>query len=481
MWWPGSGEGYEQLAKGMADLVHETYDWITVDHLVIPWGDYDSKMNVAFAGGTAPDIFGVGMNPLPNYVQTGNLLELENVLPKDWDGWRDIPENVLNCATFDGHFYGVMMCDVRPMIYWKDLFEKAGLTDVPKNKEELWEYAKKLTERGDDGKVTLAGFQIQTTGYADQTLFFISLMHGQKQLWDDNYNLLLKEPAMIDAMEYTKRFITEGLCDYSDAAVGTSDFASGKAAISLSTSCNELGNIRGTLGLDKIGVAVPPTEEGSNFLGGTIVSVNNKSANMEATMLAYEVMTGTKGCELAGLCAGFCPRGNRLWMPMWHRILKSMEWWQRFFRQQRLTHPYDLFSSREIIKNWYSRYHLPIHLTELEVSSSDQPASLVRFGRPFPATHMYWHDTWNEEIQSEWFQSFLELMYSLKEVKEFSVFSFCDAPRQWGSYVEKYPVAKRFQVGALAYAGILDEEERPKPAYFGLKYAMKRLGIGKHS
>lgn len=307
MWWPGSGEGYEQLAKGMADLVHETYDWITVDHLVIPWGDYDSKMNVAFAGGTAPDIFGVGMNPLPNYVQTGNLLELENVLPKDWDGWRDIPENVLNCATFDGHFYGVMMCDVRPMIYRKDLFEKAGLTDVPKNKEELWEYAKKLTERGDDGKVTLAGFQIQTTGYADQTLFFISLMHGQKQLWDDNYNLLLKEPAMIDAMEYTKRFITEGLCDYSDAAVGTSDFASGKAAISLSTSCNELGNIRGTLGLDKIGVAVPPTEEGSNFLGGTIVSVNNKSANMEATMLAYEVMTGTKGCELAGLCAGFCP------------------------------------------------------------------------------------------------------------------------------------------------------------------------------
>lgn len=132
MWWPGSEEGYEQLAKGMADLVHETYDWITVDYLVIPWGDYDSKMNVAFAGGTAPDIFGVGMNPLPNYVQTGNLLELENVLPKDWDGWRDIPENVLNCATFDGHFYGVMMCDVRPMIYRKDLFEKAGLTDVPK-------------------------------------------------------------------------------------------------------------------------------------------------------------------------------------------------------------------------------------------------------------------------------------------------------------------------------------------------------------
>lgn len=41
-------------------------------------------------------------------------------------------------------------------------------------------------------------------------------------------------------------------------------------------------------------------------------------------------------------------------------------------------------------------------------------------------------------------------------------------------------MAKRFQVGALAYAGVLDEEERPKPAYYGLKYVMKRLGIEKH-
>lgn len=307
MWWPGSGAGYEQLAKGMVDLVEETYDWITVDYLVIPWDDYDSKMNVAFAGGTAPDIFGVGMNPLPNYVQTGNLLELEDYLTEDWDGWKDIPENVIECGSFDGHFYGVMMCDLRPLLYRKDLFEKAGLTDPPTNKEELWEDAKKLTERDENGKVTLAGFQIGTTGYVDNTLFPIALMHGQDRFWDDDYNLLMLEPALLDTVEYAKRFVTEGLCDYSDPTIGTSAFAAGNAAMSLNTSCNELGNIRETLGLDKVGVALPPTEGGSNFMGGTIVAVNNKAKNMEAVMLAYEVMTGTKGCELAGLCAGFCP------------------------------------------------------------------------------------------------------------------------------------------------------------------------------
>ena len=50
-------------------------------------------MNVAFAGGTAPDIFGVGMNPLPNYVAGGNLLPVGDYLDESWDGWEDIPEN----------------------------------------------------------------------------------------------------------------------------------------------------------------------------------------------------------------------------------------------------------------------------------------------------------------------------------------------------------------------------------------------------
>lgn len=40
--------------------------------------------------------------------------------------------------------------------------------------------------------------------------------------------------------------------------------------------------------------------------------------------------------------------------------------------------------------------------------------------------------------------------------------------------------AKRFQVGALAYAGLLDEQENPKPAYYGLKYIMQKYGVTKH-
>lgn len=307
LWWPGSGDAYEELANGLAELVEAEYDWIKVDPLVIPWSDYDAKMNVAFSGGTAPDLFGVGLNTLPNYVQTGNLADMRAELGDDWDGWEDIPENIQEYTTYDDVWYGVLMCDLRPFMWRKDLFEKAGLDPdtPPSTKEELMEYAEALTEYNDDGKVEVAGFQIQTSGFSDQTLFSAMLMCGISDFWDDNYDLTLLEPEVIEAAEYCKSFVDKGLCDYSEG-IATTSFTEGLAAMTLNTACNELGNLKETIGFDNIGVS-EPFMDGVNFVGGTIVCANKNSKNMEAAMLAYEVIASTKGCELAGTTAGFCP------------------------------------------------------------------------------------------------------------------------------------------------------------------------------
>ena len=142
-------------------------------------------------------------------------------------------------------------------------------------------------------------------------------------------------------------------------------------------------------------------------------------------------------------------------------------------------HAYDLFGAREMMKQWYNRYHLPIHITELEVPSDMAPAEMTINHRPWPASNLIWHEPWTEAVQAEWFEKFFWLMYGLDEVKEFSTFSFCDAPRQWGSYVEGYQAAERFKVGAIAHAGLLDEDHRVKPAYYTLKRLMRENGIAK--
>lgn len=309
LWWPGS-EAMQVLADGFVEYIEEENPYITMkEPLVISWNDYDTKMNVAFAGGTAPDIFGVGMNPLPNYVAGGNLLPVGDYLDESWDGWEDIPENVQECATWDGKFYGVMLCDLRPFMWRKDMFAEAGLDPdtPPQTKEELFEFSKKLTKYNEDGKVIQAGWQIQTNGYVDQTLWSVMLMHDLDYFWDENYDLDLLNPKMIESVEYCKSFIDEGLCNFEDAANFTSAFTNGLAAMSLNTACSELAQLDESFGLENIGVCVPPmTMGGANFMGGTIICANSKSENIDAVMDAWKTCASTRGCTLAGT-TGFVP------------------------------------------------------------------------------------------------------------------------------------------------------------------------------
>lgn len=141
--------------------------------------------------------------------------------------------------------------------------------------------------------------------------------------------------------------------------------------------------------------------------------------------------------------------------------------------------PYDLYSSYELIKHWYNRYHLPLQITELEVASgTGQPAHTIGV-RPNPAPDLYWHEPWSEAIQAEWLEKYLLLCYSMEEVEAFCVFGFCEAPTQWGNYVNGKGVEELFRVSACAYSCLLDEQYHPKPSYYTLKRLAKELGINK--
>ena len=60
-------------------------------------------------------------------------------------------KTTLSAATFDGKVYGVPV-SVEPggMWYSKDLFKKAGVSDVPATYEDLLADAKKLKDSGTD-------------------------------------------------------------------------------------------------------------------------------------------------------------------------------------------------------------------------------------------------------------------------------------------------------------------------------------------
>ena len=99
--------------------------------------------------------------------------------------------------------------------------------------------------------------------------------------------------------------------------------------------------------------------------------------------------------------------------------------------------------------------------------------------RPNPAPELYWHEPWSQRTQAEWFEKFMLLSYAMPEVEAFCVFGFCDAPTQWGSYVNGKGIAELFKVSACAFTGVLDENGEPKLSYYTLKRLAKQLGIQK--
>ncbi len=130
--------------------------------------------------------------------------------------------------------------------------------------------------------------------------------------------------------------------------------------------------------------------------------------------------------------------------------------------------PYELFNTMELLEWWHERYHLPIRLTEI-CTPSAMGKSPIRMGlRPSPANPNYWHAPWDPQIQAQWYRDFATLFYSLDYVEVMNVWSYSDAPTQWADYLEGH-INEKFKLGAFAFDGMMDFENRPKPMYYQLK------------
>lgn len=303
-WWAGSGPNSENYVKKACEMIHEKYNYITVDGSSIAWNDYPTKLNVAFAGGTAPELFALGFNQL--YANASNVMVLNDHI-KDWDGWNDIDETILNYGKIDDKFYGFLYPEIKLMTYRKDFFKEAGLdpNTPPSTKEEMYEYAKKLTVTDKNGNIQRAGFELPTTG-GDQGYFPLLLMFGVDKFWDDNYDLTLNQPEALEAAKYAKSFFDGKAATYSDQhSVQGSLFENGITAMSLSISSAYYAALDQKIGFDKIGVAIPPS--GKVLTAGSFISIYKNAKNVDAAVKAWEVLSSKEAMLMIAKEMGFVP------------------------------------------------------------------------------------------------------------------------------------------------------------------------------
>lgn len=101
--------------------------------------DYGAALKTQFAAGNAPDIFNNG-----GFTEAQTWLEhLEDLSDQPWV--KHVFENAKAPMTIDGKIYGQPLnLEGYGFIYNKDLFAKAGITELPKTLSELEAVAEKL-------------------------------------------------------------------------------------------------------------------------------------------------------------------------------------------------------------------------------------------------------------------------------------------------------------------------------------------------
>ncbi|MDF2922454.1 MAG: transporter substrate-binding protein [Paenibacillaceae bacterium] len=106
--------------------------------------NYTQSVDIAFASNQAPDVFRT--SDFVSFVKKGYLMPLDDMIsPEMKDRFSTLMVEEAN--MFDGKTYSLPAYgQLWRLIYNKDLFEKAGLTEPPKTIAEMVDYAKKITE-----------------------------------------------------------------------------------------------------------------------------------------------------------------------------------------------------------------------------------------------------------------------------------------------------------------------------------------------
>ncbi len=224
----------EAKQKGLQDVVDSFMEQnadIKIELEFIEERDYLTNLKTKIASGDAPDF----IHYLPAKVP--ELIEAEQVVPLDESALGGINKSLMESVTFDGKVYAIPL-DVGGMGYFynKDMFEEAGITELPKTFSEFVKVCDTLS-KGEDG-VIASGFK---DGWTMQTVWE-SYMYGTLSRMNESYvadaesgkvkfadNKLFK--LMAEDFEKLMEYCGNEAALGKDYATQCAEFASGKYPI----------------------------------------------------------------------------------------------------------------------------------------------------------------------------------------------------------------------------------------------------------
>ena len=188
-----------------------------------------TRFLVSVAGGTPPDVIFFDRYAVAEWAARGGFEPLDEYIRRDLAdiaaGRRgdiaahDVPapqrffKACWEEGMYKGRIYGIPnSVDNRALYYNKDLLIAAGYKTVgpdgkvvarpPKNWAELAEYAVKLTQHDEKGRLKVIGFPAY---YGNSWLYMYGWMNGGQFMSDDRRTCTLNAPRIVEALEFLKR------------------------------------------------------------------------------------------------------------------------------------------------------------------------------------------------------------------------------------------------------------------------------------
>jgi multiple sugar transport system substrate-binding protein len=148
VWWTPARHDLTFMNEQVALYNKSNTDNIELEYKVYT-DDYAQVLDLAWQAKQGPDIVNTRVLNLPKITKAKLLEPLDGYLTPEVKRLMGA-ENMTDGATmFDGKLYALPNTGwAYRIIYNKDLFKKAGLTEPPKTVSQMVEYAKKLTEAG---------------------------------------------------------------------------------------------------------------------------------------------------------------------------------------------------------------------------------------------------------------------------------------------------------------------------------------------
>lgn len=211
----------------IVDLYNASQDKVWVNYLST--GQIDQKLLLATAGGNPPDVAGLWAWRLYTYADMGALEPLDGLMKRDGIAREDYLPSIIDQCEYNGFTWALPTTPATLALHYnKRMFVEAGLDPEvpPRTLAELDEFARRLTKRDDDGRITQLGFSPTEPGWWNDRWGY---WFGADLLDDAGRRLTIDSPANLAAFQWIQAYPrTYGFRDLQSFQASGGQFNSGQ-------------------------------------------------------------------------------------------------------------------------------------------------------------------------------------------------------------------------------------------------------------